>query len=224
MSKKLLLLGAPNGTSAKDFKDYYLNVHAKKLAADDKVIQYIANTIEDPTQDLLDAGWGGENDTGILAIDEVEYMGTDIITEYDDKIVVIGDYDVNHLVMRPSSAAWELGKKSPIIKRIGLLKCFDDQRQEDFFQFWQFIHAPKALFHHIGAGKYIQYHFINTIKSAPTVWNGICMLSYWSVDAFRFGHFSRPDSMAIVKDDATHFMDRYLGLLGEDYVMKRGEA
>ena len=45
-------------------------------------------------------------------------------------------------------------------------------------------------------------------------------LCYWNVDAFQFGHFSKPDSRAVIAEDGSHFMDRFLALYAEEYIMK----
>ena len=218
--KAMVLLGAKPGQSEADFKENYISGHAKKLAENGAVEHLTANLICEPTQEMIDAGWGwgGKDDSGVLAIDEVWTDG-DVLSLYEGENV-IGAYETNQIILRDCVAQWPLGTKSHWVKRMGLLKCFDAQRPEDFFQYWEHIHAPKALNHHIGAGKYFQNHFVKCIKPAPVVWNGSMSLCYWNVDAFQFGHFSKPNSRAVIAEDGSHFMDRFLALYAEEYIMK----
>ncbi len=219
--KTMLLLGVKPGQTVEEFKADYIEKHAKLLAANPAVEHLTANIICEPTQEMIDAGWGwgGKDDSGVLAIDEIWTETDDVLSLYED-VNVIGAYETNQVILRDCVAQWPLGTKSHWVKRMGLLKCFDEQRPEDFFQYWEHIHAPKALNHHIGAGKYFQNHFVKCIKPAPVVWNGSMSLCYWNVDAFQFGHFSKPDSRAVIAEDGSHFMDRFLALYAEEYIMK----
>ena len=221
--KYMQLLGLDAGQSKEAFATWYLGEHANALAAADGVTRFVANLVCEPTAEMIDAGWGwgGNDDSGIVAIDEVWVDDDQDILSFYATAHVIGSYRCNEIVIKSCGAQWPLGEKSHWVKRMGLLKCFDDQRPEDFHQYWQHIHAPKALKHHIGAGIYVQNHFVETIKAAPTEWNGSMSLDYWNVDAFRFGHFSQPDSAEVIKEDGSHFMDQFKALYAEEYVMKR---
>ena len=195
---------------------------AAGMAQDPRILHLTTNMISAPTAEMIDAGWGwgGKDDSGIKAIDEVRTGDeTDVLSLYKEADV-IGAYEVNEILLRDCIARWPLGTASHWIKRMGLLKCFDDQRVEDFHNYWQYIHAPKALQHHIGAGRYCQNHFVKTLKAAPDVWNGSMSLCYWNADAFRFGHVSKPDSREVIAEDGSHFMDRFLALYAVEYVMK----
>jgi len=217
----MVLLGATKGQSSEEFKSAYLASHAKNIVANNNAKEYVANIISEPTQEMIDAGWGwgGADDSGILAIDEIWTDDIDVLSLYKD-MNIIGAYECNQVTLRPCYPKWPLGEKSHWVKRMGLLKCFDEQRPEDFFAYWEHIHGPKALFHHIGAGIYIQNHFVKLIKPAPTEWNGSMSLCYWNVDAFQYGHFSRPDSIDVIKEDGSHFLDIFKALYAEEYIMK----
>lgn len=221
MSKYMLLLGPKSGQSTDEFKADYISKHAHHLAENPAVEHLTANVLAEPTPEMIEAGWGwgGKDDTGILAIDEIWTHADDVLMLYSD-VDVIGAYKTNEIRLRDCAPDWPIGSASHWVKRMGLLKCFDAQRPEDFHAYWQYIHAPKALMHHIGAGKYYQNHFIETVKEAPVVWNGSMSLCYWNVDAFQFGHFSQSNSKDVIAEDGSHFMDRFLALYAVEYVMK----
>jgi hypothetical protein len=222
MQKTFVILGSLESQDHEQFKEIYLNDHKQQILKNSKVKRYVANVIEEPSDELINAGWGwGERDTaGIKAIDEIwceEDYRSDL---YADNDIVIGAYTVNEIVCRPCYPKWPVGERSHWIKRMGLLKCLEEQRPEDFFQYWHHIHGPKALKHHIGAGCYVQNHFSETLKAAPVAWNGAVSLCYWNADAFQYGHFSGPDSMAVIKEDASHFIGKFVALLAGEYVQR----
>lgn len=223
MQKSIVLLSAPEGMDNDDFLSMYLNKHARKLLDDSSVLRYVANVIEEPSETLLQAGWGwgGKGDSGIRAVDEVWTKDGNVLECYGKTANIIGAFKANEVVLRPCFPELPLGEKSYWLKRIGLLKCLDGQRPEDFFEHWQFIHGPIALKEHIGAGCYIQHHFTETLKAAPVAWNGSVSLSYWDINAFRYGHFSRPESMAVIKEDGAKFLGVFLAMLASEYVMRR---
>ena len=233
MNKKIVFLGAPDGAlddaARERFHMLYLNEHTPKIVERPEVLQYYANKIVVPSQELVDAGWGwgGYDESGIFAMDELWCEdGFDFMTLYEDdeQVKVLGAYDTDEVVVRPTLAQWEVGAKSPWIKRIGLCKCREDENPRDFHDYWEFVHAPLALHTHIGAGFYGQQHFINTLVPNAVAWNGLCILDYWSIDAFRFAHFSRPSAQKEIQDDCKHFLDKFFSMCGEEYVMKRWDT
>ena len=127
--KTMLLLGLKPGQTAEEFKADYIEKHAKLLAANPAVEHLTANILCEPTQEMIDAGWGwgGKDDSGVLAIDEIWTETDDVLSLYDD-VNVIGAYETNQVILRDCVAQWPLGTKSHWVKRMGLLKCFDEQR------------------------------------------------------------------------------------------------
>lgn len=229
MDKKIVFLGSATDKEREEFHEYYLKNIAPAIAANDKVQQYYANKIVVPSQELVDAGWGwgGYDDSGIFAMDEIWCdPDFDVLSLYegDAEVKLLGAFDTDELIVRPSLAQWEIGRKSSWIKRIGLCKCLDDQRPEDFHKYWECVHAPLALHTHIGAGFYGQQHFHETLVPAKVAWNGMCILGYWSVDAFRFAHFSRPTAQKEIQEDCKAFLDKFYSMCGEEYVMKRKDG
>lgn len=220
--KTIVLLGLGSSQSVADFQQDHLGVFAKTVECRKNVKQYVINLVKEPTQTLMDAGWGwgGEDDSGVVAFDELwsdDHL--DISAMYEGENV-IGAYEVDEVILKASSYDWPAHTKSPWIKRIGLLKCFSDQRPEDFHAYWKKNHGEIALTHHIGTSAYKQNHIIEALKEAPVEWNGIVMLSYWNEDAFKYGHFPREDSLEIVKEDGSHFMEVFRAFYAEEYVIK----
>lgn len=225
MDKKIVFLGTAKGRDREDFHEYYLNNVAQRIAAVDEVQQYYANKIVVPSEELVEAGWGwgGYDDSGIFAMDEIwAEPGFDVLSLYegDEEVEILGAYDTDELIVRPTLASGKIGDKSSWIKRIGLCKCHDDMRPIDFFHYWEYVHAPLALHTHIGAGFYGQQHFIETLVPNKVAWNGMCILDYWSVDAFRFAHFSRPGAQQEIMEDCKAFLDKFYSMCGEEYMMK----
>lgn len=230
MNKKIVFLGTATGKTRDEFHEYYLAEHTGRIAGNENVTQYYANKIIIPSQELQDAGWGwgGYDESGIFAMDEIWCREgfDDVLSFYEGEheVKIIGAYNTDEVVCKPTLAKWELGTKSPWVKRIGLCKCREDENPRDFFDYWEFVHAPLALHTHVGAAFYGQQHFIETLVPNLVAWNGMCILDYWSIDAFRFAHFSRPTALAEIKADCAHFLDKFFAMCGEEYVMKRDDA
>ncbi len=196
------------------------------LVTDSQIEQYVTNFVKEPSQELLDAGWGwgGADDTGIIMFDEIWTREPINVASLFEGEQLIGVYEVDEVILRTVPGVWPEGEKSPWVKRIGLLKCFTGQRVEDFHAYWRKNHGELALTHHVGAAIYKQNHITDAIVPAPSEWNGIVMLSYWNANAFAWGHFPRGDSMAAIKEDGSHFMEVFRAFCAEEYIVKRGDA
>ena len=226
LHKQMVFLGRPDGMSIEEFHKWYLEDHAKKIATNKSVDQYYANKIINPTQEMLDAGWGfypNEDHTEILAVDEIwAAEGFDVMALYNGvNAKIMCAYDGVEVIYKPCLAQWEIGKKSNMLKRMSLLKCLDGQRQIDFFNYWEKGHAPLALRTHTGAMQYNQELYYNTLVPGETAWDGMCILDYWNVDSFKFGHFSRPTAQQEIREDCNKFLDAIRPLTAEEYGMKR---
>lgn len=226
MSKVMLFLGAKPGQSDEDFESEYLGAHADALIANQRILKATENILRAPTEEMLEAGWGwgGSEDTGIDAIDEIWVDGVDedsVLDWYkDDNVVmayVIDQYDVK-TCLDPDLPA---KTPSPWIKRMGLIRKAKGMRQQDFVGYWKDIHGPKALKIHIGTARYEQDRFVRVLKESNADWDGLASLYYWNIDAFRYGHFSFPGAQEIIKEDTSNFQDQWLALpYGEEYVLK----
>jgi len=73
MQKTFVIIGNLENKDHEEFKEIYLNDHKQQLLKNSKVKRYVANIIEEPSDELVNSGWGwGERDTaGIKAIDEI---------------------------------------------------------------------------------------------------------------------------------------------------------
>lgn len=222
MYKITVMVGPKENQTPEEFKEYYLNEHAKALLDHVEVKRYLCNILEEPSQELLDAGWGwaGATDKDYWAIDQVWCEIEDIMDWYPEGSNIVGAFSSDELVMRPCEYSCEAGEKSHWLKRITFMTRQADMRQYDFFQHWEHIHGPLAIKHHIGAGIYVQDRITNTLKADKESWDAIVTLAYWNTEAFKFGHFSRPESAQEIKDDCAHWIDILDANLVSEYVMR----
>lgn len=223
--KYIVLLGAQEGEGAASVQRRHKDRIPVLLLENPQIEQYATNFVVEPSKELIEAGWGwgGVDDTGVIIFDEIWTRDEFNVASLFEGERLIGIYDVDEIILRTVPSTWPIGEKSPWIKRIGLLKCFTDQRVEDFHAYWKKNHGELALTHHVGAAIYKQNHITNALVDAPTEWNGIVMLSYWNANAFAWGHFPRPDSFEAVKEDGSHFMELFRAFCAEEYLMKRGD-
>ena len=225
--KTMFFLGAKEGQSAEEWEKEYLSAHAEKLAANDGVTKLILNVLRDPTPEMVDAGWGwgGAEDTGILGVDEVWIEGIDdVLALYEgDNVIMACEVDTNY-VFSCREPEMPYGTKSPWIKRLGLLRKREDMTYEQFIDYWANVHGPKATRIHRGAVRYDQNRFAKVLyaKDGFGPWNGSMSLYYFSIDAFRYAHFSYEGAQQDIAEDVAQFQDKFLALpYGEEYVMKR---
>lgn len=222
MFKITVMIGPKEGQTKEEFREYYLTEHPKAMLAHDEVKKYLCNVVEEPSQELLDAGWGwgGGTDKDYLAIDQIWSEVEDVLAWYPEDTNIVGAFSTDELVMRPCEYDFTPGEKSHWLKRITFMTRVADMRQYDFFQHWEHIHGPLALKHHIGAGIYAQDRVIKTLKEDKEPWDAIVTLAYWNEDAFRFGHFSRPESAQEIKEDCSHWIDILDANLVSEYPMR----
>lgn len=222
MYKITVMIGPKEGQTKEEFRDYYLKEMSQAMLAHPEVKRYLCNVLEEPSQELLDAGWGwGKGtDKDYLAIDQIWSEEEDILGWYPEGTNIVGAFSSDELVMRPCEYTCEPGHKSHWLKRITFMTCQSDMREKDFFLHWQYIHGPLALKHHIGAGIYVQDRVTKTLKEDKIHWQGIVTLSYWNAEAFKFGHFSRPESAKEIKADCAIWNDLLDANLVSEYVMR----
>lgn len=222
MYKITVMVGPREGQTKDEFVKYYLGEHAETVLSHDEVKHYICNVCEEPSQELLDAGWGwaGGTEKKYWAIDQIWSETENVLGFLPEGSNVIGAFVSDELVMRPCEYAWEPGKKSHWLKRITFMTRPADMRKQDFFEHWEYVHGPKAITHHIGAGIYVQDRVVDTLVADVEPWDAIVTLAYWNKEAFQYGHFSRPDSAQIIKEDCACFIDILDANLVSEYVMR----
>lgn len=227
--KTMFFLGAKEGQDAAQWEDEYLHAHADGLCAVDAVKKLTLNVLRDPTPEMVDAGWGwgGAEDTGILGIDEVWTDGLsddEVLGLYEGENIVMACVIDENYVFSCREPQMPRGQKSPWIKRLGLLRKRSDMTYEQFVDYWANVHGPKATRIHRGAVRYDQNRFakVLSIKEGFGPWNGSMSLYYFSIDAFRYAHFSYEGAQQEIAEDVANFQDKFLALpYGEEYVMKR---
>lgn len=221
--KIMVLLGKPQDMPDQDFEKLYLEKHAKNIACLPNVRRYIANCVKQPDQKLMDAGWGwtAMDPLGVGAVDEVwadpQFYNSSIYADF----MVIGAYEVMEYVIRPCYTNWPLGAKSRFIKRIGMQTPIPGKPIEEAMGYWLTRHVPKALEHHTGLSKYTQEHILQVLDPNSAGISALVGLHYWNLDAFQFGHFSRPDSAKIIQEDCANFRVDSYAVLVDEYEMKR---
>lgn len=52
-------------------------------------------------------------------------------------------------------------------------------------------------------------------------WDGVTEILYWDVNAFKYGHFSQPDSRQVLGTDCKEFIGPGMTLLFKEHIMKR---
>ena len=227
MEKTMVFLGLKDGQTHEDWEKEYITSHADKLCDYDSVTRLTLNILRDPTPEMVDAGWGwgGNVDTGIVGIDEIWTEGIDdVLALYEgENIILAYEVDQNN-VFQCLEPVVERGQKSPWIKRLGLLRKKSDMTFEEFVDYWANVHGPKATRIHRGASQYEQNRFVKVLRDNPELgpWNGSMSLYYFSIDAFRYAHFSYEGAQKDIAEDVAQFQDKFLALpYGEEYVMKR---
>ena len=227
--KTMFFLGAKDGQDAAAWEKVYLGAHADRLSDEAAVTRLTLNVLRDPTPEMIDAGWGwGANvDTGIVGIDEVwteGLSGEEVLALYEgENIVYAYTVDQNN-VFQCMEPVMPRGQKSPWIKRLGLLRKKDGMSTAEFRDYWANVHGPKATRIHRGASQYEQNRFDIALVENNELdsWDGSMSLYYFSIDAFRYAHFSYEGAQKDIMEDCANFQDKFLALpYGEEYVMKR---
>ena len=227
--KTMFFLGAKEGQTDEQWEKEYLGVHADKLSENEAVTRLTLNVLRDPTPEMIDAGWGwgAQEDTGILGIDELWTEGLtddEVLGLYEGENIIMACVIDQNNVFHCLEPVMPRGQKSPWIKRLGLLRRKSTMTTGEFREYWANVHGPKATRIHRGASQYEQNRFDKVLYAKPGfgLWDGSMSLYYFSIDAFRYAHFSYPGAQKDIADDCANFQDKFLALpYGEEYVMKR---
>lgn len=222
MEKVFAFLNKKDNETLDQFHARYLGSHKDKVLAFG-VEKYSANVCTQPSDELVKAGWGVyPSDQNVFeAFDEVWTNDVDgLIKLYDDESLIC-IYRVEENVVRSCVVDTPEGEPNFWLKRITLIRRREGMSQQDFFKYWQTVHGPLAAKHLIGAGIYVQNNVVEVPVGREVEWDGVTEILYWDVNAFKYGHFSQPDSRQVLGADCKEFIGPGMTLLFKEYIMKR---
>lgn len=219
MSKVFVFLGCKQGETTDEFVARYMSDHKEKILSAG-VTRYLANVVEEPSEELLNAGWGvfALDGNEIVAFDEVVTDDVDrLMAQYEgEKLIHV--YRTDEFVIRPCVVDTPKGEQTIWLKRVTLIRRKEGITREECHKHWQGVHGPLGLIHLTGAGLYVQNNIVETLVGED-YWDGVTELQYWNVNAFKYGHFSRgQESKDVMLDDCKKFLGPGLTLLVREYV------
>lgn len=101
--------------------------------------------------------------------------------------------------------SWPVGSVSPGVVSVYLTTARPGLSAVDFQRYWERVHAPKALRHHIGFWDYTQVSIVGVERGSP--YHGIAIAQFPS-EADRSDRFTENELAArIIRDDAGTFAD-----------------
>jgi len=110
-------------------------------------------------------------------------------------------YHVDPLVQRDYERTWPDGERSPGRKTIAPLRRKDGLSHEQFVEHWLHAHAPLALKHVLGIGRYVTNVVLASLTpDAPEV-DGIVEVHYTGER-----RFDSPEGQAILMEDVGKFL------------------
>lgn len=221
MEKVFVFLGKKADDTYESFRARYLGEH-KEMVLAAGVSKYLASTCESPSEALLEAGWGvfSADDNKFEAYDTVWTDDVDkLLAQYSDENVLCA-YRAEENVVINCSVDTPEGESNFWIKRVVPIHRKDGMTMDEFVAYWKNVHGPKAKEHLTGLGLYCQNYIRDVLVGKDDEWNGITELYYWCENAFKYGHFSQPDSRKILGEDNANFVSRGMTLLFKEYVQK----
>jgi uncharacterized protein (TIGR02118 family) len=130
-------------------------------------------------------------------------------------------YVTTEHVQKGADLPVSLGKRSPGVKIIGLVRRPDGMTHEGFVEHWLHRHVPLALRHHPGLHKYVTNVVDARLGDAPE-WDGIAELHFPSVEAMRNRFFDSPEGERIIREDMPRFIGLTWGYDVAEWVQKVG--
>lgn len=221
MEKVFVFLGKKDGDTYESFRARYLGEHKEKILAAG-VSRYYANTCESPSEELLKAGWGvySADDNVFEAYDVVWTDNVEkLLAQYDDENMICA-YRAEEYSVKKCMVDTPAGESNFWIKRVTIIKRRDGMTMDEFVEYWQNTHGPKAKEHLIGLGIYYQNYVREVLVGRDFEWDGVTELYYWDENAFKYGHFSQPDSRQVLSEDNANFVSKGMTLLFKEYVQK----
>lgn len=181
------------------------NAHSKQLAKSGLATDYRVYIRADAAATGFTGSSNSPDPYGVFAVDLVKgAQWTDIASLYDN-LDVIGAYESTEHVIRPLDTNRPVGYPSPEPRRFAMLSKPEGKSHAEAMAYWLSQHPRFCLTHHTGMASYTQNHIDRSLLPGSPPLDGFADISYWNDDAFRFGHFSRPDSMELMLNDCRHF-------------------
>ncbi len=213
MAEKLIFfVGRAPSLSVDEFRRRYIESHAPLALEHWKSPRrYAVNLVEEPDEDYGDG-------LRFDAMAEMHFASLEDFTDrarlYDasdappvveqDAATLFGSaliYRVSGVVQRGYQRSWALGGRSPGNKIVAPLYRGEGLTHEQFVEHWHNVHAPLALEHVLGIGRYVTNEVIASLTPDAPAIDGIVEVHY--TDRRRM---ATPDSARIMAEDVQSFL------------------
>lgn len=176
----------------------------------------------------LSTGRAGKSNSadpyGVFAVDLIKGLEWADISDFYENLDAIGVYEVTEHIIRPLDTDRPLGRPSPEPRRFAMLTKPVDKTHDEAMAYWLGRHPEFCLTHHTGMASYTQNHIDRILSGNSPLLDGFADISYWNEDAFRFGHFSRPDSMELMLADCRNFRSTSSVVPVTEWILARREC
>ena len=225
MPEKLLffLYRQPALTRA-EFCRRYLEEHAplslKHIAGLRRYVVNIVNDAQEKTPNACDA-------IAELGFDTIEdYMvphrrydapesATPLRRTFGELVHHADGYRVAATVQRDYQRTWPDGEPSPGVKTIVPLRRKDGLTHEQFVDHWLHVHAPLALTHVLGIGRYVTNVIVEPLTPDAPAADGIVEVHYTEPR-----RFDSPEGEQVMLDDVASFLSPPSRNTTTEYILK----
>lgn len=216
--KLVILIGGFE--DGRDCRNWYLEEHAPRLAALPSVTHCKANRAVDNSLSALTSATNGDDPYGVQAIDEVYGASWDEVAGLYDGLKILGVYRVTEYALRELLTDRPLGTRTPEIKRFGLLTKPADKTHDEAMKCWIEDHPQLCYRYLSGMATYFQNHIDERLTEDSLPLDGFPILSYWNLDALKFGHFCSEEIKAILVADCMKFRSTSFVVTVDEYILK----
>jgi len=204
----------------RDFRSWYLEEHAPRLAALPPVTHYKANRTVDNSLPGLTSATNGDDPYGVQAIDEVYGAEWSDIAECYRALKLLGVYRVTEYALRELLTDRPLGMRTPEIKRFGLLTKPADKTHDEAMKHWIEEHPQLCYRYLSGMATYFQNHIDKRLTKDSLPLDGFPVLSYWNLDALKYGHFCSEEIKKLLVADCMKFRSTSFVVTVDEYIFK----
>jgi hypothetical protein len=117
-------------------------------------------------------------------------------------------YVVDEVVQRGVPRASPLGRPSPGLKQISMLRRRPQLDAAEFRRIYEHEHGPLTLHEHPGLWRYIQNFVIDAVTPDAPPLDAITERHFRSDDDFRTGSYRNDDSRRVLAEDSARFIDK----------------